>query len=1096
MIFFKAKTCRTPLASLAAAACFAFALLCLTCTDKAFFNENEHVWSAPHAFVADIDLFDVSILDSSRLMKSLKISAGVPANLIGLITNPRPGINLEGLWSTGGTILALDTFDTSFLFKHAFKDTGHFSVVFTIRDRMGNTRSDSVAVTVTPAVSPRKKISVDSLLLPLNGEQGVDPIEPGGILFVWKVSQDDPYDTVTAKLLLAKDSLSLVPILTGIKAQFVHVKDTAIGFGKTYFWRVTVESKSGYADSSKIFKFTTQIGSQGLGPQVREIRNDTTVFVFDTVVFFASATDSGGVISRYAWDFDGNGTYEFLSDKSSLSNFVYKDTGVFKAVFKVIDSNTRTAFDTAIITVVSRAQAQKGPRIIGIRGDTAVFISDTIEFYATALDSDAAIVQYAWDFNGDGNFDSLRTTDAQCSHAYADTGVYHAVVRVTDKNSMSAFDTAVIKVTKMVPLAGPYIWSRRNDTSVVVWDSLDFFALALDSSGTEITEFAWDFDGNGIFDYIAGASASCRHAYMATGNYKATVRVTDKNGKTAFETIKISVGKLNLKMAAVSHDTAVAYGGTVRCAITIDSTIGTLTFEIDTGHTGNFIPMYDTGTSARYSFSTGSATDWDSVKMRVYTEFSETLNTGFSVGVVPRSLTINSIDSTERTITVNWSKTLENDFQEYRIYRSATDSVDLNCELVAVVHEADTRLYTTSPSYTLPPANYRIYQRDSEGLISGGSNIVFGHIQNAPPQAPVFITPSKDNDSIWSNSVIRWNKCADPNTDSVAYEVLMNRNSLGFVSLRQGIADTSFQLSGLDSITFRADFKILARDAHGAKDSAVVSGILCKQTRKILQAGATLIAMQVVPKGSFIDSAGLKASISYDYFIDKVEVTQLLYRDVTLDQNGSHINPSTSQNDAQPVETVNWRMTILYCNSMSKKFGLDTAYTFSDIRWQPGNPAVPNPIELTNLQCNFNIKAIRLPTEDEWEMAAQGGRNYLYATDDGTLACTKANYQQCNIRHPATAGSYPANPFGIQDLTGNVWEWCWDEFVLPNNWGRDNNRVDFVAPSGRGSGRILRGGDFDENNLSQLATNSRNYKSPSNGTSRLGFRCVIPMKQW
>ncbi len=68
-----------------------------------------------------------------------------------------------------------------------------------------------------------------------------------------------------------------------------------------------------------------------------------------------------------------------------------------------------------------------------------------------------------------------------------------------------------------------------------------------------------------------------------------------------------------------------------------------------------------------------------------------------------------------------------------------------------------------------------------------------------------------------------------------------------------------------------------------------------------------------------------------------------------------------------------------------------------------------------------------LPTEAEWEYAARGGKQYKYGTDDGTIDSTKANYNQ-NIGHPVDVGSYPPNPFGLYDMSGNVTEWCNDWF--------------------------------------------------------------------
>jgi formylglycine-generating enzyme required for sulfatase activity/nitrous oxidase accessory protein NosD len=110
-----------------------------------------------------------------------------------------------------------------------------------------------------------------------------------------------------------------------------------------------------------------------------------------------------------------------------------------------------------------------------------------------------------------------------------------------------------------------------------------------------------------------------------------------------------------------------------------------------------------------------------------------------------------------------------------------------------------------------------------------------------------------------------------------------------------------------------------------------------------------------------------------------------------------------------------------------------------------------------------------LPTQIQWEYAAKGGKNLDYATSDGTVSVQHASYRD-TARQTLQVRAFLPNPFGLFDMSGNVWEWCQDE--LP------------------GGGRPIRGGAYNSPAY-ELRTSYQVVRPPGEPTDATGFRCVL-----
>jgi formylglycine-generating enzyme required for sulfatase activity len=277
----------------------------------------------------------------------------------------------------------------------------------------------------------------------------------------------------------------------------------------------------------------------------------------------------------------------------------------------------------------------------------------------------------------------------------------------------------------------------------------------------------------------------------------------------------------------------------------------------------------------------------------------------------------------------------------------------------------------------------------------------------------------------------------------------------------------------------------------------------------LIPAGSFQMGNCMDPGEGYSDELPVHTVYVSAFYMDKCEVTKAQWDEVytwAVGQGYSFDYPGSGKAANHPVQAIDWYDAVKWCNARSEKEGRVPAY-YTD--------AALSVVYKTGQAAPYVRwdRGYRLPTEAEWEKAARGGvgGHRFPWSDSDTIQHGRANYYSYSAYsydtsptrgdHPSFAtggfpytspvGYFAPNGYGLYDMAGNVWEWCWDWYA--SDYYGSSPPADPRGPPG-GSYRVIRGGGW-YNFAGRCRVSRRNYVWPDFRYYDIGFRSVLPPGQ-
>lgn len=252
----------------------------------------------------------------------------------------------------------------------------------------------------------------------------------------------------------------------------------------------------------------------------------------------------------------------------------------------------------------------------------------------------------------------------------------------------------------------------------------------------------------------------------------------------------------------------------------------------------------------------------------------------------------------------------------------------------------------------------------------------------------------------------------------------------------------------------------------------------------LIEAGTFNMGSPATETSHADDETEHEVTITRAFYMQAHEVTQGEWQ-VLMGNNPSYFQ---SCGNNCPVENVTWYDALSYANALSREQDLDECYELTGCAGRPGEDMECAVVTFSGLDC----EGYRLPTEAEWEYAARAGTATAFYSgsiteeecgldrnlDEIGWYCGNAD----DTTHPVCRKS--PNDWGLYDMLGNVWEWCWDWY--DGGYYTTSPSRDPLGPSS-GQNRVRRGGGWSYG-VCSVRSADRDRNAPGGHNNYLGLR--------